>query len=293
MKCFFSQSKRRKLNHNLIIDAKIKTELESEGYVILKNFFDTKTIENTRKEVVEIIENHNINLNQNFINSGRLPSSELRESVLKYTRNFGIKFLSPLINQRTATLNTGGALQLKPVGLESELNPHQDTPIVDETLNSAVYAWIPLQETNKKNGTITFLPKSHLWGNHQRSLNVPWAFIMHEQLLKKYMVPVQTNSGDLILFDSAIIHGSLPNLSQQPRLAFTTCILPKNYKLIHYFIDDNTPKNMVDVYILNETFFINEDIMKRPPEQYPIIKREKIKKFNWSEKKLIKQILTK
>ena len=79
---------------------------------------------------------------------------------------------------------TTGAFQIKPPSKVSELNPHQDAPVIDETIDNGLFVWIPLCDINEQNGAIYVLPGSHLWQNHQRSLNVKWVFEKH--ILKHY-----------------------------------------------------------------------------------------------------------
>jgi hypothetical protein len=93
---------------------------------------------------------------------------------------------------------------------------------------------------------------------------VPWPFKNYVKTLWKYMIPINTNVGDIICFDSALIHSSTPNLSDKLRLAFTTCLLPKNYELVEYFWDNNTPKDMVEMYYIDSYYYKNCNIEKRP-----------------------------
>ncbi|MBK9353455.1 MAG: phytanoyl-CoA dioxygenase family protein [Bacteroidetes bacterium] len=160
--------------------------------------------------------------------------------------------------------------QIKPASKTSQLNPHQDTPIVDELNLYAIYAWIPLCDVNEKNGTLSVLPKSHLWGNYQRSLNVPWIYEKYTNKLWKLMKPLNINKGDLICFDSALIHASGPNMSNEVRVAYNTAILPKNFQQVHYYMDKDTPKNKVEEYLIDETFYMNENIMQKPPSRFQL-----------------------
>ncbi|MBK8672730.1 MAG: phytanoyl-CoA dioxygenase family protein [Bacteroidetes bacterium] len=157
---------------------------------------------------------------------------------------------------------------MKPSSKSSDLNPHQDSPIVDERNYYAVFVWVALCDINEKNGALQVLPKSHLWGNFQRSLNVKWPFEKFTQLLKDEMKPIYLNKGDIILFDSALIHSSLPNLSDKPRIAFNTAILPKNHQQVHYYKDKDTPKGKVEQYYITQEFYRNHNIMEKPKSPF-------------------------
>ena len=247
---------------------------KANGYVVLKNVVSTQDLNVMQSVYDEISKMDGFELQDKFLNSGRLSSSEIRQKVVSSIKEVSERILKDITITENCDTKTGGAFQIKPASGKSSLNPHQDTPIIDEISGYATYVWIPLCDTNEKNGTLCVLPGSHLWGNHQRSLNIPWIYEKYTKELWKKMVHIPLNVGDVVCFDSALIHGSLPNLSDKLRLAFTTTILPKDYQLIHYFRDEKTPENMVEVYAVDETFFTNYVITERPPAQYPMIRFE-------------------
>lgn len=278
MFCFNKSNKKPHVNRffepNYFNGNEIFDEYKENGFLIFRNTVENEYIEEMRKLYDEISKMDDFILSDTFLNSGRLDSTKIRSIVVDKIKIISTQILSKIINSDNATINTGGAFQIKPASKNSILNPHQDTPIIDETKNYAVYVWIPLCDTDVTNGCLSLIPKSHLWGNYQRSLNVPWKYENETKALWKKMIDVPLKKGDLICFDSALIHGSKANVSTSTRLAFTTVVLPKNYQLIHYFRDNKTPKDKVEVYAVDEAFFYSEDIMKRPPERYELIRLE-------------------
>lgn len=237
------------------------------GYVVIKNCIPDSIIEYANKTYYDLISKQSgFVLNDKFQNSGRLEDTNIRNIIIDEINKISVNILADIVIKENCEQKTGGAFQIKPASSTSILNPHQDSPIIDETKYYATYVWIPLCDTNVKNGTLHVLPKSHLWGNFQRSLNVPWPFRDHIKTLWKHMIPIDTNVGDIICFDSALIHSSTPNLSDKLRLAFTTCLLPKNYELVEYFCDQNTPKNKIEMYYIDDYYYRNCNIEKRPEE---------------------------
>lgn len=239
-----------------------------QGYVVIKNCVPKDVIDYMLLVYDKISQMNDFVLQNQFLNSGRIQSTQIRNTIVNEIKKTSNIVIENIANVQNCEFNTGGSFQIKPASDKSMLNPHQDTPIIDEQQFYASYIWIPLTNMTKENGTLSVLPKSHLWGNHQRSLNVPWVFAEHTKLLWKYMQPIEVELGDVICFDSATIHASSANLSNELRLAYTTTLLPKNFQLVHYFIDENTPFNKVEKYRINEHFFTNYDIMKRPPKEY-------------------------
>lgn len=257
--------KERNFPNNYFIHKSDFEQIKTEGYAVIKNV--------VKPEQVDILENTYDNLtnfseysiNDKFQNSGRFRSSEIRSFVMENIEKFSKEFLPTIFDTTIFDSNTTGAFQIKPPSKVSELNPHQDAPVIDETKENGLFVWIPLCDVTKKNGAVLVLPKSHLWGNHQRSLNVRWVFEKHTKLLWKHMKPIYLKKGDILIWDTAMIHASSPNLSNDTRVALTTTLLPKDFKMVEYFKDKATPKGKIEKYEVERSFWESEDIMKRPP----------------------------
>lgn len=270
--------KDRNFYPNYFKDDLIFNHYIQNGYCVCKNVVSNTELEEMENLYLEICNHSEFSMDKKFLNSGRLESSFIRNKVVEKIKDISKIILKDLVNQENCSIGNGGAFQIKPPTNDSALNPHQDTPIVDESTYYSVYVWIPLCDTTSLNGCLSLIPKSHLWGNHQRSLNVPWKYQKDTKKLWKKMIDIPISKGDLILFDSALIHGSRPNKSKDVRVAFTTAILPLNFKLIHYYLDKDTPKNKVEVYEVDEYFFSNENIMLRPSSKYKSLRLEDLNK---------------
>lgn len=268
------ERKDRDLSPNYFVSSDLFEKYKEFGYFVIRNAVE----ENQLNEMIllynEVSQSRDFEVKDAFLNSGRIHSPELRNKIVGKIKDVSASILAPYVNEENCCIGNGGAFQIKPPSKNSVLNPHQDTPIVDEKRFFATYVWIPLCDTNSTNGCLSLIPKSHLWGNHQRSLNVPWRYEKNIKRLWRMMIDIPLNKGDLIFFDSALIHGSKANLSGNVRIAFTTVILPKNFQLIHYYRDANTPSDKVEVFEVDEYFFSNEDIMKRPSEKYKLLRLE-------------------
>ncbi len=251
---------RNYFKHKVLHDSLIKN-----GYLVLENVVSEDDILFLNNVYTELCTFSEYSINTKFQNSGRFQSPEIRKFVMDNIALFSKEFLPQIFDSNVFDENTTGAFQIKPPSKVSELNPHQDAPVIDETQENALFVWIPLCDVDEKNGAIYVLPRSHLWGNHQRSLNVPWVFEKKTKLLWQNMNPIYLKKGDIIVWDTALIHASAPNLSTDTRIAITTTLLPKNFTMIDYFKDGKTPKDKVEKYAVEKSFWENEDIMKRPP----------------------------
>ncbi len=254
----------RKFQHLYFTDQQYNEILQQKGFVKIENIVSEDELYKLQEAYNNLSKLPEYNIADKFQNSGRFRSATIRNFVMNSIGSFSRDFLPKIFNTEIFELETTGAFQIKPPSSKSDLNPHQDSPVVDELIHNSVYVWIPLCDIDEKNGPVWVLPGSHLWGNHQRSLNVHWVFEKHTQLLWKYMQPITMKKGDLLCWDTALIHGSSPNLSNETRVAITTTVLPKDYRMVDYFADKKTQKDSVEKYEVYRSFWETEDIMKRP-----------------------------
>lgn len=261
------------------------------GYAVIKNCIPESFINEMTELYREISDMDEFPNHQLFFASGNLQDAAIRSKVQNKIKSRTKEILSGIANAELCNVETGGSLLIKPPSETSNLGAHQDSPIIDETKQYASYVWIPLCDMNEQNGTLSVLPGSHLWGNHQRSRTVPSPFDEHPKLIRKYMKPVYVNKGDAICFDSATIHSSTANLSTDVRLAVSIAIFPLNHSIFHYHIDKDTPKGKVEKYIVDEDFFIKDDVLKRPSNRYKMVAVENWSgKYHYTSKSILKLI---
>lgn len=256
---------RRQFPNKYFRDESAHDRYVREGYVLLKGQVSGNLLDRLRVLYEGLTALEGYAVDQQFVNSGRFASPEIRSYVMEGIGGFSGELLPRLFDSDVFDENTTGAFQIKPPSKKSALNPHQDSPVIDETRFNAMFVWIPLCDITRDNGPVWVLPGSHLWGNHQRSLNVPWPFEKHTALLWKHMHPIEMQAGDVLCWDTALIHGSTPNMSGEIRVAVTTTLLPKDFSMVEYFLDRGTHGGLVEKYRVGRGFWESGNIMDRPP----------------------------
>lgn len=181
----------------------------------------------------------------------------------------------------------GGAWLIKPFGDQSGLSPHQDSSLVNELETSMCYGWIPIQDVHKNNGCVHVIPGSHLFGNHYRSLDVKWLFEDYKDVLLEFSIPIEMKAGQLLLFDSALIHGSSCNETTELRTAINFLCIKKDTSYMHYLQDETVPNGKVAAFKVDMNFFFYENYRKKPDSnKYPFLGYVDEIKCNLSEKRL-------
>lgn len=258
----------KRYEFKLFSDASIQHEIKAKGYSVQQLL--------TKEDVVQ--------LNKDFFALldmiGPLPDKHWTSGRVEDTRhrNFARQVIHNILPQRlekffnpAETDFMGGIFVAKKPSPVSRLYPHQDSSHTDETNYPAVYAWVALTDTTVRNGAMHIVPGSHLWGNKYRSLNVPWLYEGLEEELLKYVVPVPMKAGEVLFFDSAAIHYSTDNLSNDIRPAINFFIKPKQAMFLHHFMNETSPAGKVETYNVDIDFFYNCDFMQRPEAPYKFI----------------------
>jgi ectoine hydroxylase-related dioxygenase (phytanoyl-CoA dioxygenase family) len=260
------------------------------GWCVIENVVRPEEIQSFSETFTEISKLDGFELDENLLNSGRLFNPEIRKKTQDVINRNAQTILPRMFQMEKVDEHTGGAYQVKPPHINSDLLIHQDSTVIDETNDYCLFIWIPFCDITMQNGHMSFLPGSHLWGNTQRSLGVPWQFRNHTKTLYKYVRPVLANAGDAIVFDPATIHSSAPNLSKEIRHAITVTVLRKNYQLVYYFRNNDLDNSLIEKYEVNEHFYSDYDFISKPDETKWKKDVLKFEPFDLTDKQLVKLI---
>jgi hypothetical protein len=144
---------------------------------------------------------------------------------------------------------------------------HQDLALVDERRHRSVEVWVALDDTTPENGQLWMVPGSHEWVPTLRGIHAfPSPFVeVARRIIDHHSRPVPVRAGDAIVFTHPVLHFSLPNRSQQPRMVAITDLIPEEADHLHYFGDG---QGNVDVYRIDDSFWTDNSpftLWKPPP----------------------------
>ncbi len=145
---------------------------------------------------------------------------------------------------------------VKTPGKGSDFSLHQDSTGLDERKWSPLSAWIPLQDTDLANGTLCVVPKSHQFFHPYRGISFASPFAEYEDVVRRYLVPINLKAGDILLFDNRLVHYSHLNSSKSPRIVVMSGIFPVEAEIISVYKDENTPGAPIEIFRQDEDFLI-------------------------------------
>jgi len=144
------------------------------------------------------------------------------------------------------------------------LPPHQDLSSVDETRDRAAMMWIPLRDVDLESGTVGFVPGSHLFFPDVRCSptacqRTKLPYVDYATELFPYMDFPKLRRGDAVVWDAAVIHGSLANRSSLPRIAATVGLSPPGTRTFLNFFLPGTELSKYERFAVQPSFFLEHD----------------------------------
>lgn len=145
-------------------------------------------------------------------------------------------------------------------GPNSGFAPHQDPTLVDERRYRGVTVWIPLHDTGIVDGLdncmLHFVPGSHRFATTLRVSDVDQTPLGdHEQeIVGRHGVGAPTTTGDVLVFDNRVIHYSMPNETDEPRVVMSFGMRPSEGACVLLRQDG---EGGIDIYEIDDDFYID------------------------------------
>ena len=236
------------------------------GWFVAEDVIKVNELEEFRIALKKVRAAADFDMDKEFMNLGCFPNMDIRNITQEVIARQAEDIFGRVFNLEKIEPITGGTFVLKPAHEDSGLPTHQDASILDEEKEFSLSVWIPLVDITVDNGALWVLPGSHLWGNTQRGFGVPWKIEKYIDLLNEHMEPVYLNAGDAVIFDTALIHSSVPNNSKIDRDALFISVVKKDPEIIYYFQNKNLSEDVLEMYHVNREFFDQYDFESRPDE---------------------------
>ncbi|MCS6819198.1 MAG: phytanoyl-CoA dioxygenase family protein [Chitinophagales bacterium] len=240
-------------HRTILRDAQYDTLLREEGFAVIP-FLDKDEVD----DLVQIFREAHPQKVEGFYASAHLSDISLRK---KLSENIKAILNSAFEKWFLQCKLLGGSFVVKAAGFDETLQPHQDWNIVDEKKFRSFNIWIPLIDLHSDNGTILVMPHSHRWLATYRHASIPCAFKEIHGLLLQHMKPLYLKAGEALVYDHALLHASLPNKSQEPRIACACGVIPAEAEMM-LFVNHN---GKIAAYECNTAYFMEENIFDSPP----------------------------
>jgi len=247
-----TKSRRERNIQPLFRDPAVQEFFEREGYARLK-VLDEKEV----KELLDFY--HSLQMKDEtgygFHISMDNKDKQFVGRVLDKIFEVALPKISPHFQNAKAYV---GSFVIKEPNPVSVVPVHQDwTFVEDEDRFCSVTCWVPLVDTTMDSGALGVIRGSHKFFTNYRpspAPQVPSPISEHMFTIFPYLKIVEMKAGEALVFDNRTFHGSPPNVTSSPRIAFGIGFVQNEAKLCHYYLKPGTKDRLLK-YRIDEPFF--------------------------------------
>jgi len=230
------------VQHPFVRDATLQEALHSKGYAVLP-WIDAETVAKLKTLYHQL---HTLAPEK----GGMFYSLYSRDLEYRETVHEKIgALLQPVLEQHFAGYkNVINSFIIKSPGPESEFYVHQDTTGLDEFQHSALSLWIPMQDVTPENGALALVEKTHWLLSPHRGASFAFGFEQIQTTVREYLKPITMKAGEVLLFDSRLIHHSSTNTTTTDRVALVCGLFPEAAKFQTCWKDKNNPEAPIELF---------------------------------------------
>ncbi len=238
-----------------ITDAQ-KKQYREDGYFVLDGVIPDEELEALRSECAELIRAQDADMDRlgtDVLNLSRRNSRYFVFLAYKSRPQLGeFIFSDRMAEVCRATIGDNAMLfweQFVVKGIEkgSEFAWHQDSGYVDHPHMPYVNGWVPLDDVNEENGTITILPYSRA-GTKEKVVHKPLPNSSDRvgYFGKDPGVPIICSAGSIVVFSSTTFHRSGANQTDKMRRAYAMQYSPEPV-----YEADGSLKGLAEPFLVN------------------------------------------
>jgi hypothetical protein len=239
-------------------DKKLQEQFECEGFVKL-NLFTVDQIDILRKHYDTVRPQHEAVIQfRSLYSSVETGNPELLIALDKLVKNTIMPQVEEVFQHYQVMISS---YLVKESGDDTELMPHQDLSFVNEPDQCSFNLWIPLQKTNKNSGQLRVMKGSHLIKKTLRVVpEYPRPFVHFQDTIRALFTDIETEIGECVVINHAVLHGSSMNLTGEPRVAVILGMCSAPADISYYLMPDNDCSKIEEYRMKSEDYYyFNQD----------------------------------
>lgn len=238
---------------------------ERDGYIVIRKLIPPKVVNELKALYATYEKEHYID-QHGMSNSSHISNAEVLFDIYRKMESLVAEYADKHLTNYKFFV---GSFLVKKSGEDSFFDLHQDRTLVEEPLYCSLNFWISLDEINASNGRLFVLkgtPRLQPYIRTAPQYSMKWNQI--KGIAPFFYTYINTEAGDVVLFNHATFHGSEKNRSGRSRMAAAMGVYSADSPLYIYYKDANTPPNMAERYIVNTQILTNLPRLKgRPPQE--------------------------
>ena len=208
----------------------LQKKFDKKGYVVVPFIDETK-----RKQLLNVFQDLQKHITPGFhamlttksieykVNSDKAIREICNLLPEQYLHDYQVLFASFVIKQ---------------AGENSYLHVHQDCSFTDDYKHTTINCWFPLTQLAPNSAPLCVMQGTHHYmgcirGSHFQDVPLPKG--LRKTIEERYFTPLLPKLGESVMFNNCLVHGSPANLSNQPRIAISLCLIPKKAQALHLY----------------------------------------------------------
>lgn len=245
-------------DRRILVDDDLERTYAEQGWVVTEPLLTPEECAELRSRLIEFIPDepppmfspHRGDTLDQRIEMDRIVKEAFRGSVEK--------LLEPTLRHLVA------GVVVKNPGEAGDLPLHRDWNYVDESRYGSALVWVALEDIDRDNGGLAAVAGSHKLGLTYRGSG-PGEWPQSEEevrdvLASYYLTPIDVPMGCACIFENSLLHASVPNLTDQPRIVAAVSVAPGAADIVHYHVDDEGRRWE---YLLDPEFLLREHELTR------------------------------
>jgi hypothetical protein len=157
-------------------------------------------------------------------------------------------------------------IYVKPPG-EGRFAIHQNWPTIDDPDIPTMTVWVPIQDTNFRNGGIRIVPGGHhVFPDIAAATSDRFFDDFAQDLIENYLEPMDVDAGEALIFDDSLLHWSGANRSASPRVTFQIEVVPEDARTVLWIRNPDDPDEWL-LWDMDREYWIEYDfptVLGRP-----------------------------
>ncbi len=252
-------------------DEQLEEKFQRDGYVKIP-FISSEEVAALKQKFFDTLPNSGgqITADETGVSGGNLITYDFTfiDKNVEYKREvFQIitEYFKPHVEKWLADYKPIIANYIRKKTDNGEVPLHENWAFADEHKCCTVSIWCPLVDSTVSNGTLQVVPGSHKRFGEVRGPMIPWELDgIKEDIIKNYLVPLETKAGDAIILDDSIVHYSAINKTDDLRLAIQLILIPEEFPSIHFYMNPGKSKEDVEVLEVDYNFYMEFNPWKDP-----------------------------
>ena len=263
------------------VSADLEKQLDEKGYVILPNMMLDEEIKEVNTFYLQASANGTKGQHDP---KNTIDDKDFRPKMSRMVKNI----LQPHVTEIFVDHKViAGHLIVKEPFVDSDIKIHHEFSFLDEKVFRPINLWSPLMDVDQSNGAIQVLDGSHRLENPYRGYTLPSPYstifpqfsiyckqtqmsrtdehVRLEKGLHESFHTLAMSKGDLLVFDSKLLHQSFSVSSGQTRIAVAGLVAPMSAPLRIYFGKGNAT---IEEYGITEDFFLTWNNIDSPERSF-------------------------